>query len=177
MICKDCGNEIVGKIKRGNRGNPIKYCIDCSRKRRNKSVRNSINRRYQIDNTYRKEVIRRNVEWADKHPERRWASTVIRNHRKHGKTIKFSAKELGEIAFKTKVCPICGIILRYGRKGKKGQQRDSPSMDNLYCKQILEILDIEIICAQCNSAKMKMNLREFLEYCKSILKYNGVYMK
>ena len=63
---------------------------------------------------------------------------------------------------------MCGIILSYNRKGKRGWVRNSPSLDNINCKKTITINDIQIICTQCNSMNGSMNNKEFIEYCKNI---------
>jgi hypothetical protein len=156
MGCQDCGAEVRGKQK---------FCKKCRRKRQNASTKRCNQKRYKSDPEFRKDMLRRTLEWQAKHPERHWAITVIKNHKITGKVkIYFSLDQLEEMAFKTKICPYCGILLNYGKKGKKGFDPHSPSMDNINGVPALLIKDVQIICAQCNSAKQRMTREQFEGY-------------
>ena len=125
--------------------------------------------RYHNDLEFRKEHIKKVEAYQEANPLKYWAIRNITNHRRRGFTVNFKSKDLVEIIKDVKECYLCGIELDYNKKGKSGWVRNSPSVDNIHCKDIIEIDDVQIICAQCNSAKHKMNNEDFIEYCKTIV--------
>ena len=161
MDCKDCGKPLERPKQQ--------FCEECKRKRDIACIKKCNQNRYKNDPEFRKDMLKRTLEWQANHPERHWAITTIKNHKITGKVeIYFSLDQLEEMALKTKICPYCGVLLIYGKKGRKGFDTHSPSMDNINNVPALLIKDVQIICAQCNSAKLKMNRDEFKEYVKRL---------
>ena len=161
MSCKNCGRELQNSRQQ--------YCEECKRKRQNACVKKCNQTRYKNDPEFRKDMVRRTLEWQSNHPKRHWARTAIMNHKLHGFQITFSIDELENLAFKTLRCEICGIQLDYKKKGTRGWIRNSPSLDNIYHKHSMSIKDVRITCAQCNSARHNMTDDEFFEYCRRIV--------
>jgi len=159
-LCKDCKKEVPKYHS---------YCEECFLKRRRKATIECRKKSYKENPELRKRILEENRNWCERHPFRSWSISAIRNHRRRNINILFSISELEELAKRTNVCRICGIVLNYGRKGRSGFVRNSPSLDNKFGKENLSFEDIEIICSQCNVSKQKMTLEEFIEYCKSIV--------
>lgn len=125
---------------------------------------------------YRKEYAKNNrekmsmraFEWYNKSP-RGWANQAIGSHRRKGHVINITIDELYDYALDKKNCPICGVSLSWGKKN--GHIRShSPSLDRINNEPELNINNIWIICARCNAAKGDMNMKDFVEYCKNVVK-------
>lgn len=107
-------------------------------------------------------------EWYNRSP-RGWANQAIGSHRRKGHTIELTIDELYNFALEVKNCPICGVELSWGKKN--GHIRNhSPSLDRINNDPVLNINNIWIICAKCNAAKGDLNMEEFVEYCRNIVK-------
>jgi 5-methylcytosine-specific restriction endonuclease McrA len=116
-----------------------------------------------------KEKLRKDAfEWYNRSP-RGWASGALRSHKKKGHAINITTDELYNYALDKKTCPVCGKVLSWG--GKNGRIRShSPSLDRINNEPELNINNIWIICARCNAAKGDLNMKEFVEYCKNVVK-------
>jgi len=112
------------------------------------------------------EAVRR---WQRKNPIKYWASKTIQSHKRKGFKVLLTTTELHTLAKSITHCSFCGIELDYNPKGRSGWHRNSPSMDRIDNKKVIAMDDIQIICAQCNSAKSTMSIEEFIEYCQTIV--------
>lgn len=101
-----------------------------------------------------------------------WARHTIRQHGAKGIRVLFSPDELEERALRTQHCELCGCQLSW-RFGKRVARLDSPTMDNAYLKDVLQLDDIMIVCASCNSMKQQTTLPAFVDYCgEMVVRYS-----
>lgn len=103
-------------------------------------------------------------------PHRVWASHTIYAHRRKGLIVNITPIQLELIAKATPNCSICGVALLWGYYNKDGiHQGRSPSLDRVLNGDTLDLTSIQIVCYQCNAAKLKMNMKEFISYCQRIV--------
>jgi len=101
------------------------------------------------------------------HRHRWWAHSTIQLHKKYGHIINISTDELEQIAKKIVHCPICNCKLKW-ESGKSSSI--SPSLDRINNGKIINKNNIWIICRKCNASKQDRTLKEFVEYCKIVIK-------
>lgn len=108
-------------------------------------------------------------EYARKNSKRRWALACLAGHRRRGFTIEMTSEELFQMASKTDVCFICGCRLDWqlGNNGK--MNRCSPTLDRLDNESVIRRNSVAILCCRCNATKRERTMREFLEYCNSVV--------
>lgn len=166
-ICERCGAEITTISY--NR----KYCDDCQPIVVREYNRNYNNRRYRDDPDFRTRMIKSQFKFAKKRPHQVWATHTISRHRRRGFKIDVTIKQITELAKKTTECWICGAKLVFGYKGGKHgwyNGAGNPSLDVINStNKVLVIDNIQIICAQCNSAKHGLSMTEFINYCKTVI--------
>lgn len=96
-----------------------------------------------------------------------WAQMCINNHKRNGFDIQLTRYELGEMALKTDICPICDVPLAWGYlNGKK--LRNSPSLDRINNEKHITKDNVQIICLFCNRTKITRTMQEFIDYCKHV---------
>jgi hypothetical protein len=99
----------------------------------------------------------------EKFPERCWAIRRLSSHRKKYQVF-VTVDELEHLAMTIKKCPFCGISLNYLVLG--GLSREGPTLDRLNNEKFLTIDNIQILCYNCNTAKLKRTFKEFVLFCK-----------
>jgi hypothetical protein len=106
-----------------------------------------------------------------KSPGREWAYSTYQNHIKKGYNIVATIDEIQNIYIQTKTCPMCGCKLE-SRKGKKGSQPCSPSLDDLHhlkgSGQAITIDDLWIICHGCNTHKHTLTFPHLKSYADKV---------
>lgn len=137
-----------------------------------RKAREYMRKRYRNDAEFKEKFLEQCRKWRLRNPYRVWANNVKQNHKQRGFKIKVIRKDIEKLARKTNKCLFCGSKLEYGYKGKSGWNRNSPSLDCIDDSRELRKDNIQIICAQCNSAKHKMSRQEFIEYCREIVLRN-----
>jgi hypothetical protein len=125
---------------------------------------------------YRKKWYKKHPEYHKKrykeNPEKCWAAGAISGKKRNGFAILFSNSELGNLATRIKFCRYCGCKLDY--RPYQGFKKHGPSLDRINNKKDkLELLDVQIICHDCNSAKRSKTHNEFINWIKLVLRLNG----
>jgi len=120
----------------------------------------------------RKKVLKQQKEYKNKHPFKYWSKKTIYDHKRKGYKIYFNLEQLFEMAKFTSYCSICGRKLNWNYGDKKKFQINSPSLDRKDNSNILTLDNVWIICNRCNRVKGSMLLKEFLKYCKRVVKQN-----
>lgn len=114
--------------------------------------------------------IQRAKRWAEENIFRYWASVTRRNHKYKKKyVVNISLAELTKMAEKTLYCPLCNVKLDYSLE--KGRIFDnSPSLDRKNNTNVLNIMNVWVICQKCNTTKQNRTIKEFISYCKLVVK-------
>lgn len=148
---------------------------DISNKTNGKSGRCfSCNKKYckEYQHTHKEKYILSKRNWVIKNPIKDWADRTIRNHRRNGFTVYLLQKELIKKAEETTHCPLCGCKLRY--LPFKGHQYNTASLDRINNEKHIDVNNMWIICRECNAMKGRKPMREYVEYCRTIVnKYDG----
>ena len=107
-------------------------------------------------------------EYAQKNPQRRWATACLAGHRRRGYVTEIRTRELYQIALTTRACFICGSQLDWslGTKGK--MTKVSPTLDRLNNEKVIRKDNILILCYNCNATKRDRTFAEFIAYCASV---------
>ncbi len=109
-----------------------------------------------------------------KNYRRKWSSSTLHQHKNRGCEIEISIDNVYEIAKKTDFCNVCGIKLNWEYNSKKGKTlSNSPSLDRINCENVINKNNIMIVCHKCNKTKQDRTMKEFVEYCKNIVKKFG----
>lgn len=103
--------------------------------------------------------------YKEQHPQAFRARATINNHRIKGIDIKVSREELEKL-FETTHCPICGCEFDKTRTISNG---NSPSLDRLNNENELRIDNVWVICKKCNITKSNRTMKEFYDYCKTVV--------
>ena len=120
------------------------------------------NKKYNTSEAYKK--------WVKKHPHYAWAKSSIKSHKRKGFEVQITVKELAEIAKESKSCPFCGNIFSWNQGNGNGKlHHNSPTLDRIDNGKIISDDSIQIICHRCNTTKSGRTMKEFIEYCKSIV--------
>lgn len=127
-------------------------------KKNRDTQRTKANLRYLLHTDYRQKM---------------WARATIGNHRKKGIKVLFSANELLSNIKDIEKCQLCGKKLDWTKKGKLNM--DSPSLDRIDNTNELRLDSIQLVCYQCNTTKGQRSMNDFVEYCKKIVKLEGLY--
>lgn len=106
---------------------------------------------------------------ATKNPDRTQATRTISAHKQRGFDVKISIDELEQMFHNSLICPICGKDY----KRNDNNIYTSKSFDRIDDSIILTKDNTWIICFQCNSAKGKLSMKEFIRYCKSVITNYG----
>jgi 5-methylcytosine-specific restriction endonuclease McrA len=105
---------------------------------------------------------------------RRWALNTLKTHRKReGYTVDITVEELTTLAENTKYCSYCGRELNWERGNKgKSPRSENPTLDRVNNDTTLNLTNIKIVCMRCNTTKGYHTMKEFIEYCRSVVNYN-----
>lgn len=106
------------------------------------------------------------IEYYRKNRIRNWVIQTIRNHKSRGYQVNILPDELEKMAKKTMYCPICKCELKW-KIGKLCNE--SPTLDRINNKNIIDKDSIWIICNKCNGSKRNRTLKEFNDYCKKFI--------
>lgn len=98
--------------------------------------------------------------------KRRWASASIISHKNGGYDVQFTMEELYEAVKTGRHCHLCGIELDF--TFGVGLKINSPTVDRVHNGHVMNIQNVEILCHQCNTAKGRYPVSEFIERCKRV---------
>jgi len=112
-------------------------------------------------------------ENKDSYKHRRWALNTIKTHSKReGYTVNISIEELQTLAKNTKFCSYCGRELNWERGTKgKSPKSENPTLDRIYNSNIMNLSNCKIVCMRCNTTKGYHTMKEFIEYCRSVVNH------
>jgi len=151
--------KICRKLKSGQWSEKYDCCQKCGITSRPHYCKGYCLRCYEIK-TYH--------ERRNHYPYRYWASGVLRLHRRRGFTINISVDDLERIAKETIYCPICKCKLCWTNPKSFPS---SPTLDRINNENFLNEENSWIICYHCNCSKQDRTIKEFIEYCKIVAKY------
>ena len=115
----------------------------------------------------------RRRKYYEEKNHRQWALVTLNYHKSRGFIISIDVNELERIAKESIFCPVCSKKMNW-KRGKKGMPMDnSPSLARLTDDRILTLENTRIECMECNSIQNSKTWKEFLEYCKIIVKKFG----
>ena len=125
-------------------------------------------RRTECTGCYAKLAHKRYIEQG----RRTWASVTLYKHKLKNHKIFITIDDLYSLAEKTECCKICGLSLDWsvGTKGCGKNKFNSPSLDRTNNELEIRKDNISIICKKCNASKQNRTLKEFVEYCKLVVK-------
>lgn len=152
------------------------YCKACTSifsKEYHKNNKNEIHKRkynHRINNIDKYIKSERAIHKDPKHIHRQWATYSIRHHKKRGFKMSMTIEELTKRAKTITYCPMCGIKLKwyYGNLSS-----NSPTVDRIDSNNELTMDNTQIICHKCNMAKRDRTMKEFVEYCRTIVEKFG----
>lgn len=125
---------------------------------------------YRQDNRERDR--NKQYDWIRNNPKRIWTYRSIASHRRKGYIVSITAAELLEFVDEIEFCPYCGEKLNWA-PFKGNADPCSPSVDRKDNQKHLTLENINIICVSCNRTKSARSHKEFVEYCKRIVKLYG----
>lgn len=122
-----------------------------------------------------KELFRERTKlWRKNNPILNWASQAKTRHKRKGFDVKITTHELAKIANEVIFCPFCGVKLNWSAGSKrKGAYSDYPSLDRIDNEMEIRYDNVQILCRRCNSIKNDLTMKEFIEYCKNIVRKFG----
>jgi len=106
-------------------------------------------------------------EYRERHPHRMWARNTLHDHKRDGCDIQISLDELTAIAEKSTHCPYCGVRMLYCPKNIPVW--NSPTLDRRDNENVIRADNIDIICLDCNKAKVNWTKEEFVSFCRDIV--------
>lgn len=109
------------------------------------------------------------VEHRIDNPHRTWTQGTISSHKRNGYIVNIETDELQRVAEQTDRCVMCGRLLNWGQGNKKTLHSDSPTLDRINNEKILTMESTQILCLRCNTKKGSMPMKEFVNWCKSIV--------
>lgn len=105
-------------------------------------------------------------------PIRNWCRSTRARHKNDGFIVMITNDELEKWANFHKHCEFCGIELDFTPfKGKSVS--NSPSLDRTNNEQEIRLDNITMLCRNCNHRKGDMPLKDYLTFCKNLLKKFG----
>ena len=77
--------------------------------------------------------------------------------------------ELYELASRVDACVFCGCQLDWQLGSKGSMKNNSPTLDRIDNEDVIRRDNILIICYRCNATKRDRTLKEFIDYCQSVV--------
>ena len=109
------------------------------------------------------------ADYNQEFPRRDWSRGSYQNHRrKIGYELLFSRQNLEDLAYEADNCKICDVTLNWSPR-RKAMGPDSPTMDRINGGTRLTLEHIQIVCGFCNRTKGERTMKEFVEYCVSVV--------
>jgi hypothetical protein len=143
-ICRDCGHEgTASDFYLTGRGKIDCICKECRRK------------------AFRKKY--------EENPYKFWAINTKAYYESKGVEFYITLEELERAARIHGNCMLCGYPLYYGKKANGTKQSNSPYLDRVNSEDYIDNNNVLLVCARCHGAKKDLTLKEFLNYCKTIL--------
>ena len=100
-----------------------------------------------------------------------WARNVRYNHLKRGIDVYITVDELKNLAHNTSKCCLCGNDLQFGSFNKHGKSNsNTPTLDRINNDKYINLDNCWIICYRCNMGKGDMQLNEYIDHCKNVVR-------
>lgn len=91
-----------------------------------------------------------------------WARATYGQHKAKGIKFNFTVKELENFAYSFDNCSMCELPINWNNNKI---QDNSPTLENINCKNLLDLKDVDILCFSCNRTKQDRTMKEFVNYC------------
>jgi 5-methylcytosine-specific restriction endonuclease McrA len=162
--CSDCGeikslSEFYNRPHGAGLFGKMSRCKICHAIRTTKWRKNHPDIQHKAEKNFRKA-----------HRHNRWANSTISKHRDNGYEVNIKPKDLEEIAKKTSECSLCKIPLGWNNEKILP---NTPTLDRINNEHEMNLTNVMIICHRCNSAKGDKTMKQFVNYCKEIVKEWG----